>query len=51
MKIFIVCYVLLIIWLAFEMWRAPVLLEKSDGGFKTIRPERKLSDLWKKKKK
>jgi hypothetical protein len=36
--------------IAFEMWRAPMYEERPDGSFKTIRPAKKLSDLFKKKK-
>jgi hypothetical protein len=32
------------------MWRAPMYEERPDGSFKTIRPAKKLSDLFKKKK-
>jgi hypothetical protein len=38
------------IWMAFEIWRAPMMRETKDGGLRTIRPEKKLSDLFKKKK-
>lgn len=35
------------LWIAFEIWRAPHL----DGYGNTIRPTKKLSDLFKKKQK
>ena len=38
------------LWMAFEIWRAPSMIEREDGGLKTIRPAKKLSDLFKKKK-
>ena len=38
------------LYIAFEMWRAPMYEERPDGSFKTIRPAKKLSDLFKKKK-
>lgn len=38
------------IWIAYEMWRAPIAEETEDGGFKIIRPAKKFSDLFKKKK-
>lgn len=37
------------LWLAFEIWRAPVGLETKDGGWKTLRPTRHFKDLFKKK--
>lgn len=38
------------IWIAFEIWSAPVLEETENGKFITKRPQRKLKDLFKKKK-
>jgi hypothetical protein len=38
------------LWMAFEVWRAPLMEETEDGRLKTIRPAKKLSDLFKKKK-
>ena len=38
---------IIFIWLAYELWRAP-LIEEHTG--KVIRPTKKLSDLFKKKK-
>ena len=38
------------LWMAFEIWRAPLMQETEDGGFRTIKPTKKLSDLFKKKK-
>jgi hypothetical protein len=37
------------LWLGYEMWRAPLLEEKEDGTWKTIKPTKKLSDLFKKR--
>lgn len=39
------------IWIAFEFWRAPMYKETHDGGFIEIKPEKKLSNLFKKRKK
>ena len=33
------------IWIAFEMWRAPVMDEQTG---KIIKPGKKISDLWRK---
>lgn len=38
------------LWIAYEIWRAPMMEETKDGGLRTIRPTKKLSDLFKKKK-
>jgi hypothetical protein len=38
------------LWIFYEAWRAPMMRENEDGSYTTIRPERKLSDLLKKKK-
>ena len=37
-----------ILWIVYEMWRSP-LMEETPTGFKTIRPAKKLKDLFKKK--
>ena len=36
------------LWIAYEIWRAPLMEEKDDGKLVTKRPTRKLSDLWRK---
>lgn len=51
MKYFFIILLISSVWMAFEMWRAPLMEETEDGGLRTIRPERKLSDLFRKKKK
>ena len=40
-----------ILWMAFEMWKAPLLKENPDGSWTTIRKERKIMDFFKKKSK
>lgn len=37
------------LWLAYEMWRAPMLEEKEDGTWKTIKPTKSFKDLFKRK--
>ncbi len=37
------------LWMAFEIWRAPLMQETEDGRLITKRPTKKLSDLFKKK--
>jgi hypothetical protein len=39
-----------LIWVSYEMWRAPLLEERPDGSWKTIKPEKTLKDLFKRKK-
>ena len=48
--IFGIILVVVSLWMAFEIWRAPLMEETEDGGLRTIRPTMKLSDLFKKKK-
>lgn len=38
-----------IIWMIYAGWSAPLMKQNEDGSFTTIRPERKLSDLFGKK--
>lgn len=40
-----------IIWMAFEMWKAPLLRENPDGSWTTIQREKKIMDFFKKKNK
>jgi hypothetical protein len=37
------------LWIAYEIWRAPLLEETENGNYKTKRPTKKLSDLWRKR--
>ncbi len=37
-------------WIAYEVWRAPMMRENEDGTYTTIKPTKKLSDLFKKRK-
>ncbi len=39
------------LWLTYEMWKAPLLEEKSDGSWTTIRKEKKIMDFFKTKNK
>lgn len=48
--IFGIILVIVTLWMAYEIWRAPLMEETEDGGLRTIRPTKKLSDLFKKKK-
>lgn len=50
MKVIIIGFVLVWIWIVYEMWRAPLMEETDDGKLITKRPARKLSDLFKKNK-
>lgn len=41
-------FIVTAIWIAFEIWRAPLMEETDDGKLITKRPAKKLSDLWRK---
>jgi hypothetical protein len=48
--IFGIILVVLSLWMAFEVWRAPLMEETDDGRLITKRPAKKFSDLFKKRK-
>ncbi len=48
--IFGIILVILSLWMAFEVWRAPLMEETDDGRLITKRPAKKFSDLFKKRK-
>ncbi len=50
MKYIIIIAIFVTLWMAYEIWRAPLMEETDDGKLITKRPERKLSNLWKKRK-
>jgi hypothetical protein len=39
------------LWIAFEIWKAPLLKENLDGSYTTIKESKKIMDLFKKKNK
>jgi hypothetical protein len=39
------------LWMAFEMWKAPLLRENPDGTYTTIKESKKIMDFFKKKTK
>ena len=43
-------FVCLWVWIIYEWWRAPLVEEQPDDDRKIIKPAKKLSDLFKKKK-
>lgn len=47
--IIVVVALSIIIWMAYEIWRAPLMEEDDKGNLKVKRPQRKLSDLFKRK--
>jgi hypothetical protein len=49
MKYLMFVMLITILWTAYEIWRAPLMEETKDGGLKTKRTSRKLSDLWQKR--
>jgi len=44
-------FIVTAIWIAFEIWRAPIMEETDSGKLITKRPTKKISDLFKKKQK
>lgn len=50
LTIFWVVFALVWVWIIYEGWRAPMMKEQPNGTYKTIRPAKKLSDLFKKNK-
>jgi hypothetical protein len=49
MKILGLILIFVGVWMAYEMWRAPLMEETADGKLITKRPTRKLKDLFKRK--
>ncbi len=39
------------LWMAYEIWKAPLLKENSDGSYTTIKKPKKIMDFFKKKNK
>ena len=39
------------LWMAYEIWKAPLLKENSDGSYTTIKESKKIMDFFKKKNK
>ena len=39
------------VWIAFQIWKAPLLRENPDGSWTTIEESKKIMDLFKKKNK
>ncbi len=46
MKYLIIVVIITTLWMAYEIWRAPMM----DESGRIIKPGKKLSNLWKKKK-
>ena len=49
MKYIALLMIVIGLWIAFEICRAPLMEETQDGKLKTKRPTKKLSDLWQKR--
>ena len=48
MKYIILFFVVSTIWIAYEMWRAP-MGEETENGYRESRPPKKFKDLWRKR--
>lgn len=49
MKILGLILIIVGVWMAYELWRAPLMQETEDGKLITKRPTKKLKDLFKRK--
>jgi hypothetical protein len=49
LTIFGMVFTLYWLWVAYEFWRAPLMEEQLDGSWKTIKPTKKLKEIFKKK--
>lgn len=47
--LFITLGIVFIGWVAYATWSAPLMRENEDGSWTTIKPQRKFSELFKKK--
>jgi hypothetical protein len=50
MKYFALLLIIVGFWITYEIWRAPLMEESENGTYKTKRPTKKLSDLWRRRK-
>ena len=48
MKFLILFILISFIWIAYEMWSAP-MGEETEDGYREIRPPKKFKDLWRKR--
>jgi hypothetical protein len=46
MKFFALLLITIGLWIAYEIWRAPLMEENEDGVLRVKRPTKKLKDLW-----
>ena len=42
---------ILFVWMVYAYWSAPLMKQNEDGSWTTLRPERKISELFSKNKK
>lgn len=45
-----IALLLLLVWLVYEAWRAPMYRQNRDGSYTQLTAPKKLSDLFKRKK-
>lgn len=45
---FVALFMLVWVWIAYEIWRAPMMEETPDGDLITKKPAKKLGELWRK---
>jgi hypothetical protein len=47
---FIIAVVVLFLWMIYVAWSSPLMRENEDGSWTTIKPERKFTELFGKRK-
>jgi hypothetical protein len=50
-KIIGIVFLFVSVWIAFEIWRAPIYKEESDGSYRELKSTKKLSNFFKRRKK
>ena len=45
----IIAGIVFVLWMGYSVWASPLMRENEDGSWTTLRPEKKFSDLFKKK--
>jgi hypothetical protein len=46
-----IIFLIMCSWIVYEIWRAPLIRKSSDGTWIEVEPTKKLSNLFKKRKK
>jgi hypothetical protein len=46
-----IVFLIMFLWIVFEIWRAPLIRKNPDGTWIEVKPTKKISELFKKRKK